>query len=207
MKTRRVSQKVRERVLDRIRGALATAVAIGVCLAASSAFAAIFSVNSTAEYCRAGTLPEAMSCAACMQAIPCPIMHACPKRSDARAGSGMMPWLPVSLPPRASSEDERLGTGSAAPRWQLGEVYGPFQFAGDSAWRLVQVLELEPARASLLPQAELLAELPESVDPCGENGEFHTFVHTGPMFREAIPITVGETVERGGFYFTDLLPA
>ncbi|MCR9096412.1 MAG: right-handed parallel beta-helix repeat-containing protein [bacterium] len=49
MKTRRVSQEVRERVLERIRGALATAVAIGVCLAASSAFGATFSVNSTAD--------------------------------------------------------------------------------------------------------------------------------------------------------------
>lgn len=51
----------------------------------------------------------------------------------------------------------------------------------------------------------LLAELPKSADPCGERGEFHTFVHDAPNFREAIPITVGERVERDGFWFADLL--
>ena len=55
--------------------------------------------------------------------------------------------------------------------------------------------------------ADLLEQLPDSVDPCGENGEFHTFVHAGPMFREALTITVGETLERDGFVFTDVLPA
>jgi len=54
--------------------------------------------------------------------------------------------------------------------------------------------------------AQLLAELPAGVDPCGEHGELHTFVTAGPMFRRAIPIRVGETVERDGFVFTDLLP-
>jgi uncharacterized protein (TIGR00290 family) len=53
----------------------------------------------------------------------------------------------------------------------------------------------------------LLADLPSTVDPCGENGEFHTFVYDGPMFRSAIPIVSGETVERDGFAYHDLLPA
>jgi uncharacterized protein (TIGR00290 family) len=53
----------------------------------------------------------------------------------------------------------------------------------------------------------LLTELPAGVDPCGENGEFHTFVHDAPNFRHSIPITVGERVERDGFFFADLLPA
>ncbi len=52
-----------------------------------------------------------------------------------------------------------------------------------------------------------LAELPEGVDPCGENGEFHTCVLAGPMFRERLRVTVGEIVERDGFYFADLVPA
>jgi uncharacterized protein (TIGR00290 family) len=52
----------------------------------------------------------------------------------------------------------------------------------------------------------LLGELPRHVDPCGENGEFHTFASAGPMFRRAIPLTVGEIVERDGFVFADLLP-
>ena len=49
-----------------------------------------------------------------------------------------------------------------------------------------------------------LRDLPASVDPCGENGEFHTFVSSGPMFSERIPVAVGPTVEREGFVFTDL---
>ena len=51
----------------------------------------------------------------------------------------------------------------------------------------------------------LLAELPPGIDPCGENGEFHTVVSAGPMFNKPIPITVGETVEREGFVFTDVM--
>lgn len=51
-----------------------------------------------------------------------------------------------------------------------------------------------------------LADLPEEVDPCGENGEFHTFVFDGPIFRRPLTVSVGEVVERGGFWFCDLLP-
>jgi uncharacterized protein (TIGR00290 family) len=51
---------------------------------------------------------------------------------------------------------------------------------------------------------DLLAELPVSADPCGERGEFHTFVHDGPMFREPIAIRVGERLEREGFCFCDV---
>lgn len=52
---------------------------------------------------------------------------------------------------------------------------------------------------------ELLAQLPEGVDRCAENGEFHTFAWDGPMFRSPVRHVVGETVERDGFVFTDLL--
>jgi uncharacterized protein (TIGR00290 family) len=54
---------------------------------------------------------------------------------------------------------------------------------------------------------DLLRELPPGVDPCGENGEFHTVVSAGPMFKAAIPVTIGETVERDGFVFTDVVTA
>ncbi len=54
---------------------------------------------------------------------------------------------------------------------------------------------------------QLLADLPAGVDPCGENGEFHTFVHAGPIFAEPIPCETGEVVERDGFVFCDVLPA
>jgi uncharacterized protein (TIGR00290 family) len=53
----------------------------------------------------------------------------------------------------------------------------------------------------------LLADLPAGVDPCGENGEFHTFVHAGPIFDTRIEIELGETTTRDGFCFMDLLPA
>ena len=55
--------------------------------------------------------------------------------------------------------------------------------------------------------AALLAELPAGVDRCGENGEFHSFVAAGPMLSRAVPVTVGQTVERDGFAYADLLPA
>ena len=53
--------------------------------------------------------------------------------------------------------------------------------------------------------AALLAELPPTVDPCGEKGEFHTFTFAGPMFRAPIPVEAGEIVEREGFVFADVL--
>lgn len=59
----------------------------------------------------------------------------------------------------------------------------------------------------------LLRELPAGVDPCGENGEFHSFVYAGPMFNKGmfspgeIPIMTGEKVERDGFWFCDVSPA
>lgn len=52
---------------------------------------------------------------------------------------------------------------------------------------------------------QLLTELPQGVDPCGENGEFHTFCYAGPMFQSAITIQTGEVVERDGFSYGDLI--
>ena len=54
---------------------------------------------------------------------------------------------------------------------------------------------------------EFLSELPSNVDPCGENGEFHSFVFDGPMFSEAIKISVGKIIERDGFVFADVMEA
>ena len=55
--------------------------------------------------------------------------------------------------------------------------------------------------------AKLLSELPEGVDPCGERGEFHSFVCGGPMLSGSIGVRAGEVVERDGFVYADLLPA
>jgi diphthamide synthase (EF-2-diphthine--ammonia ligase) len=53
---------------------------------------------------------------------------------------------------------------------------------------------------------ELVAELPQDCDPCGENGEIHTVIVGGPMFRKPIPVNVGEIVERDGFAYVDIIP-
>lgn len=53
---------------------------------------------------------------------------------------------------------------------------------------------------------DFLSGLPAGVDPCGENGEFHTFVFDGPIFRRRIGFSVGERVTRGSFCFCDLVP-
>ena len=55
--------------------------------------------------------------------------------------------------------------------------------------------------------ASAAAELPAGVDPCGERGEFHTFVTAGPMLSDPVPVAPGEVVERDGFVYADLLPA
>ena len=65
---------------------------------------------------------------------------------------------------------------------------------------------LDESFAGKMFDSELLQRLPAGVDPCGENGEFHSFVVDGPNFHETIMIRLGETVRRGGFWFSDLLP-
>ena len=65
---------------------------------------------------------------------------------------------------------------------------------------------LDKAFAGRLIDERFLAELPANVDPNGENGEFHSFVFEGPIFKERIPYTIGEVVLRDSFYFCDLLP-
>ncbi|HUF27065.1 MAG TPA: hypothetical protein VMM18_08820 [Gemmatimonadaceae bacterium] len=69
----------------------------------------------------------------------------------------------------------------------------------------VDPARLQPHFVGRLYDAALLADLPASVDPCGEGGEFHTFCFDGPMFASEIPIRVGEAVFRDGFHFIDLL--
>lgn len=76
---------------------------------------------------------------------------------------------------------------------------------------------LDKSFAGRILDRDFLKDLPAGVDPCGENGEFHTFVFDGPLFKSPVPFTVGETVYRQyapgrdgafdtGFWFTDLLP-
>ncbi|HEX6048460.1 MAG TPA: hypothetical protein VFZ21_04305 [Gemmatimonadaceae bacterium] len=66
--------------------------------------------------------------------------------------------------------------------------------------------QLDVSRCGIEFDDALLDALPRSVDPCGEHGEFHTFVYDGPMFERSIAPRPGELVERDGFVFRDLLP-
>jgi uncharacterized protein (TIGR00290 family) len=71
----------------------------------------------------------------------------------------------------------------------------------------VDTEQLDPSFAGRTFDEKLLGELPCNVDPCGENGEFHTFVSDGPIFTKPIAVTVGEIVLRDNrFAFADLLP-
>ena len=65
---------------------------------------------------------------------------------------------------------------------------------------------LDPSFAGRAYDGALLADLPDGVDPCGERGEFHTFVWDGPMFTRPLAVATGEVVEREGFVFCDLTP-
>jgi uncharacterized protein (TIGR00290 family) len=66
---------------------------------------------------------------------------------------------------------------------------------------------LDASFAGRAYDARFLNDLPPSVDPCGENGEFHTFVHAGPVFDAPLAVQTGERVERDGFVYCDILPA
>ncbi len=66
---------------------------------------------------------------------------------------------------------------------------------------------LDRSFAGRVFDGELLDDLPPSVDPCGENGEFHSFAFAGPMFGKALEVTPGQILERDGFVFADVLGA
>lgn len=66
---------------------------------------------------------------------------------------------------------------------------------------------IDPSFAGRDFDLSLLGDLPATADPCGENGEFHTFVYDSPAFSHSIPIQSGEIVTRDGFVFADVLPA
>ncbi|WP_454885646.1 Dph6-related ATP pyrophosphatase [Sphingomonas oryzagri] len=71
----------------------------------------------------------------------------------------------------------------------------------------VDLDRLDASFAGRFIDRALLADLPPGVDPCGENGEFHSFVFDGPCFTRPVPIVPGASVTRGRFCFRDLLPA
>ena len=111
---------------------------------------------------------------------------------------------------RRYREEHLQGTGITPvfPLWgaNTAELSQTMLAAGlKSVLTCVNPKQLPKAFAGRTFDAALLRDLPQDVDPCGENGEFHSFAFAGPMFAQPIPFTIGETVERDGFVFTDLL--
>jgi uncharacterized protein (TIGR00290 family) len=104
----------------------------------------------------------------------------------------------------------RCGMTPVFPLWgmETGSLAEEMIAGGLRAYlTCVDPRQLERGFAGRRFDAELLADLPRGVDPCGENGEFHTFACAGPMFIAEVPVTVGEIVEREGFVFADILSA
>lgn len=96
------------------------------------------------------------------------------------------------------------------PIWKIDTRELAARFVSDG-FRAIAVCidpnKLDKSFAGRELDASFFRDLPEGVDPCGENGEFHTFVFDGPIFRTPIPVQVGQVVERDSFIFCDLLPA
>jgi uncharacterized protein (TIGR00290 family) len=110
-------------------------------------------------------------------------------RERQMAPTGLELFFPLWQRPTAALAREMIAAGLRAHLTCVDPRVLPSAFAGRAF------------------DASLLADLPPGVDPCGENGEFHTFAWDGPMFRHPVRITPGEVVERDGFVFADLLPA
>ena len=107
-------------------------------------------------------------------------------REDRLAGTGIAPMFPLWDRPTDLLASEMLEAGLKA----IITCVDPAQLAGEFVGRRFD--------------AELLNTLPAGVDPCGENGEFHTFVWDGPGFRSPIDVEIGRVVKRDGFFFCDL---
>jgi len=103
-------------------------------------------------------------------------------------GTGLTPVFPLWLRPTGELAREMVSGGLSAHLTCVDPKKLPAGFAGRAF------------------DAALLRDLPPGVDPCGENGEFHTFACAGPMFRRELNVRVGEVVERDGFVFADLSP-
>jgi len=110
---------------------------------------------------------------------------------------------------RAYREQQLQGTGIAPlfPLWnEPTAALARNMIAGGlrAVLTCVDPKQLAPAFCGRQFDADLLEALPAGTDPCGENGEFHSFACAGPMFRVPIAVATGATVERDGFVFTDL---
>jgi uncharacterized protein (TIGR00290 family) len=104
----------------------------------------------------------------------------------------------------------RIGMTALFPIWkrstrELIQFFHAQRFRAIAA--CVDPKALDPGFAGRELDESFFRDLPPTADPCGENGEFHTFVFDGPMFHFPIPVRTGEVVNRDGFVFCDLMPA
>jgi uncharacterized protein (TIGR00290 family) len=103
----------------------------------------------------------------------------------------------------------RVGKSALFPLWGLdtARLARCFLDRGFAAQVVcVDTRRLDASFAGRAYDTAFLDDLPPGVDPCGENGEFHTFVHSGPCFDRPVACEVGERVVREGFAFSDLMP-
>ncbi|WP_291272022.1 hypothetical protein [Geothrix sp.] len=105
------------------------------------------------------------------------------------AGTGLSPLFPIWNPDTTGVAADMVAAGLKATLVCVDPRALAASFAGRAF------------------DASLLADLPPTVDPCGERGEFHTFAWDGPMFRHPVAVRGGEVVVRDGFVFADLVPA
>jgi uncharacterized protein (TIGR00290 family) len=108
-------------------------------------------------------------------------------REKQLAGTGLQPLFPVWQIPTDELAAEMVDSGLKAKITCVDSKILPAEFAGRDF------------------DAQFLKDLPPTVDPCGENGEFHSFVYHAPGFRHPIDVQVGEIVERDGFVFADVI--
>jgi uncharacterized protein (TIGR00290 family) len=108
-------------------------------------------------------------------------------REEKLAGSGLTPLFPLFGADTVSLARDMVANGLRARITCVNPAVLDRSFAGREF------------------DAALLRDLPETIDRCGERGEFHTFAYAGPMFSQAIPIESGVVVERDGFVFADLV--
>ncbi len=111
---------------------------------------------------------------------------------------------------RAYREEKLAGTGITPvfPLWRQPTDRLAREMIESGLQARIATCDLKKLPASFVGRSfdeQLLADLPDGVDPCGENGEFHTCVVAGPMFSHAIDIVEGERVERDGYAYCDLL--
>jgi uncharacterized protein (TIGR00290 family) len=110
-------------------------------------------------------------------------------REQKLAGSGISPVFPLWDRPTPELARAMIASGLEAYLATIDLKTLPVEFAGRRF------------------DSRLLADLPDGIDPCGENGEFHTCVVAGPMFSHRIAVSTGERVERDGYAYCDLVMA